>query len=264
MAENQNLLVRIDAPLGWLTVNRPEARNALTTQMWTALAAEIERLAKLDEVRVIILTGAGDKSFISGADINELSATKNNAESDVNDPRFTVALLQAITNAPKPVIAMINGHCFGGGILIAMACDLRFAAASAKFAIPAVKLGLAYPAEQGVARLARIVGATHAADILFSGRALEASEALEIGMLNRVVAADELGKTTREYALKLAEGAPLSLAAHKLALQNLLRAPALRDDEAVEQAMLRCYQSEDYAEGLAAFLEKRKPDFHGK
>ncbi len=255
-------ILRREPPLGWVIVNRPAARNALTTAMWQQLANEINALVTDPEIPVIILSGAGDKSFISGADIGDLKAQLAQPELVAESYRFTNALMQAISDAPKPVMAMIHGHCFGGGVLIALACDLRFASDAAQFAIPAVKLGVAYPPEHGVARLVNTVGATHAADILLSGRTLDAQEAWRMGLVNRVVEAATLETITREYALTLAQAAPLSLAAHKLAIQQTMR--FTRDSAALEAAVLRCYQSEDCHEGLAAFLEKRPPVFSGK
>ncbi len=256
------ILIRREPPLGWVIVNRPVARNALTTAMWQRLADEINALAADDEIRVLILTGAGDQSFISGADIGDLKAQLAHPELVAESYRFTTTLMQAISDAPKPVIAMINGHCFGGGVLIALACDLRFAGATAQFAIPAAKLGVAYPPEHGVARLVQTVGATHASDILLSGRTLEANEAWRIGLVNRVLAADELEAQTYAYALALAQNAPLTMTAHKVAIQQTMR--FARDVATIEAAVKRCYESEDCHEGLAAFLEKRAPQFRGK
>lgn len=255
-------IIRHEAPLGWIIVNRPAARNALTTAMWQQLASEINALVSDAEIRVIILTGAGDKSFISGADIADLKAQLAHPELVAESYRFTTTLMQAISDAPKPIIAMINGHCYGGGVLIALACDLRFACDAAQFAIPAVKLGVAYPPENGVARLVQTVGITHASDILLSGRTLDATEVYRIGLINRVVPIEELESTTREYALTLAQAAPLSLTAHKIAIQQTIR--FTRDVAAIEAAVKRCYESEDCHEGLAAFLEKRSPRFHGQ
>lgn len=257
-----NFLLRREPPLGWVIVNRPAARNALTTAMWQQLADEINALVADEDIRVILLSGAGEKSFISGADIGDLKAQLAQPELVAESYRFTTVLMQAISAAPKPIIAMINGHCFGGGVLIALACDLRLASTSAQFAIPAVKLGVAYPPEHGVARLVFTVGATHATDLLLSGRTLEAEEAWRIGLVNRVIAADELERVTRDYALKLAQAAPLSLAAHKLAIQQTMRVE--KDLAAIEAAVLRCYRSDDCHEGLAAFLEKRVPQFQGR
>ncbi|HEX4947886.1 MAG TPA: enoyl-CoA hydratase-related protein [Blastocatellia bacterium] len=261
MTEPQ-ILIRREAPLGWVIVNRPAARNALTTAMWQQLADEIHALVADAEIRVILITGAGDKSFISGADIGDLKAQLAQPALVAESYRFTTTLMQAISDAPKPIIAMINGHCLGGGMLIALACDLRFASATAQFGIPAVKLGVAYPPEHGVARLVQTVGATHAADILLAGRTLDADEAWRIGLLNRVVAAEDLESHTRAYALALAQGAPLSLAAHKVAIQQTMR--LARDAAAIEAAVMRCYQSQDCHEGLAAFLAKRQPEFRGE
>lgn len=259
---DSTFIIRREAPLGWIIVNRPAARNALTTAMWQQLANEINALVADDEIRVLIISGAGDKSFISGADISDLKAQLAHPELVAESYRFTTTLMQAILDAPKPIIAMINGHCFGGGVLIALACDLRFASASAQFAIPAVKLGVAYPPEHGVARLVHTVGATHAADILLSGRTLDANEAWRIGLINRIIAAEALEAYTREYALALAQNAPLSMAAHKVAIQQTMR--FARDASAIEAAVKRCYESEDCHEGLAAFLEKRAPQFRSK
>ncbi len=262
MPTEPSFLLRHEPPLGWVIVNRLAARNALTTVMWQQLADEINALVAAPEIRVIILSGAGDESFISGADIGDLKAQLAQPDLVAASYRFTTPLMQAISEAPKPVIAMVNGHCFGGGVLIALACDLRFASETAQFAIPAVKLGVAYPPEHGVARLVQTVGATHASDILLSGRTLDAKEAGRIGLVNRVVEAAKLEDTTREFALGLAQGAPLSLAAHKLMIQQMMRSE--RDAAAIEAAVKRCYESEDCHEGLAAFLEKRAPQFRGK
>jgi enoyl-CoA hydratase len=259
MSETEELIqVRREPPLGWVIINRPAARNALNAAMWRALGAAVQSLADDETIRVILLTGAGDKAFIAGADIAELQAQTENAELIEQNIRTSLAGLRAITDAPKPVIAMINGACFGGGVLIAVTCDLRFASAGAQFGIPAVKLGVAYPVEEGVTRLVNTIGPAHAADVLLSGRSFDAHAAERMGLVNRVLPANELESFTRTYALQLAEGAPLSLKAHKMAIQHVLHAQTAEQAAAAFQA---CYTSADHREGLRAFLEKRPPVF---
>jgi enoyl-CoA hydratase/carnithine racemase len=249
------LLIRRAAPLGWITINRPAQRNALNAALWRALSEAVQALSADAAIRVILLAGAGDKAFVAGQDIAELLAQSEQTELAEAGVRASLAGLQAITQAPQPVIAVINGACFGGGVLLAVTCDLRFCAASARFAIPAAKLGVAYPYDEGVRPLAELIGKGNAADLLLSGRTLAAAEALRIGLVNRVIADESLMDETAAYALSLAQNAPLSLAAHKLALQQ---------DEAARAAISRCYASADFKEGLRAFQAKRGPDFQGK
>lgn len=259
------LIIRREPPLAWLIINRPEARNALNTDLWRRLATEASRLSPDTDIRAIIIRGAGDETFISGADVSEFPALRGDAEMTAQYDLLANEALQALMNLPQPVIAMINGLCYGGGVLLALVCDLRFASEKAQFAIPAARLGLAYPMERGVQRLVAIVGPTMAADILLSGRVLDAAEALSAGMVNRVYAGDELERAVQEYATRLAALAPLSLAAHKLEIQQAMRpAAGMRDTKKIDEAIGRCLDSADYKEGVAAFLEKRKPRFTGR
>jgi len=260
----EQVIVEREPPLGWCVINRPEAHNALNAQVWRALTEVISELTRDPAVRVIILRGAGDRAFIAGADITEFPAIRGNAEMTAAYDQLAARAWLAVHNAPQPVIAMINGLCFGGGVSVALACDLRFAADHARFAVPAARLGLSYPMEGGVERLVQVVGPTHAADILLSARTLNAEEALQIGLVNRVVPRADLQRHTRDYALAMAEGAPLTLAAHKRAIQESLRPPSERDTAGLREAMQRCFNSADYQEGVAAFLAKRKPRFEGQ
>ena len=257
------LLVRREPPLAWLTVNRPAAHNALNSDVWQRLATATAALAADREVRVIIVRGAGERAFISGADISEFRALRADAAAAVDYDRLSGQAWRALGEAPQPVIAMINGLCFGGGVAVALAADLRFAADHARFAVPAIRLGLAYPMES-IERLVHVVGPMHAADILLSGRVLDASEALRMGLINRVEPAASLEAATTAYALAMAEGAPLTVAAHKRAIRESLRPPGERDVAALREAMRRCFDSADYQEGIAAFLEKRSPRFAGR
>lgn len=258
------LLLKIEPPLAWLTVNRPAARNALTMAVWDGLASHMRELADQGDVRVVIIRGAGDESFISGADITEFPAARKDAGMTAEYDRRTHATLEAIATLSKPVIAMINGLCFGGGCSVALACDLRFAAQHSRFAIPAARLGLAYPFHNGIESLVRIVGPTHAADLLLSTRAISASDALRIGLLNGVVPGTQLETTVREYAEKLADNAPLTLAAHKIAIREAMRPAPERDITRIQSLARQCFDSNDYQEGIAAFLAKRKPVFQGR
>lgn len=258
------IVVRRELPLGWVIVNRPAQRNALSAAMWHRLGEAVQALAQDKAVRVIIVTGAGDQAFIAGADIAELKAQTENAQLIETNIRESLTGLNAITSAPKPVIAMINGACFGGGVLVAATCDLRFASVTAQFGIPAGKLGLAYPFDEGVVRLVNLIGPSNAADILLSGRIFAAEEARQMGLVNRVFPPEELEAYLREYALKLAETAPLSLAAHKLGIQQAQLSEAERDRATCLTAIKRCYESADHREGLQAFLDKRPPRFQGR
>lgn len=258
-----SLLVCREPPLAWLTVNRPEAHNALSAAVWGGLAEAVETLAAERDVRVIIVRGAGERAFISGADITEFRAVRADAEAAAEYEQMSRRAWQAFAAAPQPVVAMVNGLCFGGGVAVALACDLRFSADRARFAVPAARLGLSYPME-GIERLVHLVGPGAAADILLSGRVLDAGEALRIGLVNRVVAAAELESATRAYVLAMAAGAPLTLAAHKRGIRESLCAAAERDSSGFQEAVRRCFDSADYQEGIAAFLEKRAPRFAGR
>jgi enoyl-CoA hydratase/carnithine racemase len=262
-ASPETLLLRREPPLAWVTVNRPAAHNALNVAVWAELAATLEAVTADPALRVIILRGAGERAFISGADISEFRALRADAAATAEYDRLSVRAWRAIGEARQPVIAMVNGLCFGGGVAVALACDLRFAADHARYAVPAIRLGLSYPME-AIERLVQVVGPTAAADILLSARAVDSAEALQIGLVNRVVPAAGLEADTRAYALAMAEGAPLTLAAHKLAIRESLRPAAERNVTALRDAMRRCFDSADYQEGIAAFLDKRPARFQGR
>ncbi len=257
----RELLVEIDPPLAWLVVNRPSARNALNRAVWRTLAEDARAVGLRADVHVVIVRGAGEEAFLAGADITEFPVARADAAMTDDYDRYPAAALAALVESEKPVIAMINGVCFGGGCSVALACDLRFAADHARFAVPAARLGLAYPFERGVESLVHVVGPTHAADLLLSGRTLDAEEALRIGLVNRVVPGEQLEAVTRDYALRMAECAPLTLAAHKAAIRESFRSTP--DRARIQALAARCFDSADYQEGVAAFLAKRKPVFKG-
>ncbi|MBI4516914.1 MAG: enoyl-CoA hydratase/isomerase family protein [Deltaproteobacteria bacterium] len=259
---NDELLVQREPPLAWVIINRPQARNAMTRAVWQGLAEQLPALGSDPAIRVVIIRGAGDEAFISGADISEFPAIRADAAMTAQYDQVTAAAWLAIAALPQPVIAMINGLCFGGGCSVAVACDLRFAAEHARFAVPAARLGLAYPLE-AIARLLQVVGPGAAAEILLSARTLDAGEALGVGLVNQIVARNEIEAWTRDYALRMADNAPLTLAAHKLAIHELLKPAGQQDRAAVRAAMARCFNSADYQEGVAAFLAKRRPRFAG-
>jgi enoyl-CoA hydratase/carnithine racemase len=250
-----------DGPVLWITIERPDCRNALSLQTWSELRDTVAWAGR-QSLRVVVVSGSGDEAFVSGADIREFPAARANPEQAVEYDRVSHAALHALTQIEQPVVAMINGLCFGGGVALALACDFRIAASHARFCIPAVRLGLSYPLRTGIAPLVRTIGPTAAAEMLLCGRVLDADEAHRLGLLHRVVPASELVNETRAYVARLLESAPLTLAAHKAAIRALL-AELPADTRVLEEKIQRCFASADYREGVDAFLEKRKPKFRG-
>src|SRR5580704_5364139 len=266
MSENESknpLLVKHEPPLGWMIINRPERRNALNYETWVRMAEAVAELNADPDVRVIIMRGSTLEAFISGADISEFPSHRANAEQARIYRSAPGNATSALVNSPKPVIAMIGGICIGGGLQVALSCDIRIAARGTKFGIPAARLGLAYPLD-GVMSLSHIAGPANARDILMSARIFDSEEALRMGLINRLVEPDELEAKVREYATRMAANAPLTMAAAKAAIREGLRDAAERDLDKVSGMVAQCFNSEDYKEGVKAFLEKRSPRFQGK
>jgi enoyl-CoA hydratase len=261
--DTDKMLAEKDGAVGWVTFNNPERRNAMSLEMWAGLATILDAYEADDEIRVIVMKGAGDKAFVSGADISQFEKERADAAAAERYNQISSAGRTRLSNLEKPLIAMVRGFCMGGGLAIAMAADLRFASADSQFGIPAAKLGIAYGAD-GLSRLYQLVGPSHALDILFSARRLAAEEALRIGLINRSLPAAELEPAVREYAATLAINAPLSIRASKLTIRELGKAAAERDQELLKRLMQQCFDSADYTEGRKAFMEKRKPVFTGR
>ena len=259
----EKLIARKDGAIGWVIFNNPEKRNAMSLEMSEATAATMESYAKDPEVRVVILRGQGDKAFISGADISQFKERRSNAEQVKAVEAISERTNKAIRECPKPVIAMIRGYCMGGGLGTAVVCDLRIASDDSRFGVPAAKLGVGYRFN-GIRRLSELVGPSFTAEIFYTGRQFSAQEALQMGLINRMLPAAELEKYVLDYAATLAGNAPLTLAAVKRSLIELRKDPADRDLELCQKMVDDCFASEDYIEGRNAFMEKRKPLFKGR
>ena len=261
---DQPLYLHKEPPLAWIVFNRPQMRNAVSLEMWQKLSELLEEVATDNDLRVLLLRGAGEEAFISGADISQFGKVRFDVANMAEYDRSTGKALIALLELEKPVIAMIQGFCMGGGCSVAVMCDLRLASDDARFGIPAARLGIAYPLERGVERLVHIVGPANATEILLAARVYNAEEAYHMGLVNRVLPKAELENYTRDYALKLADNAPLSVAAHKVSIRESLKVPSQRDIEKVRALAAQCFASSDYKEGVAAFMEKRRPKFQGK
>ncbi len=248
--------------IGTLIFDHEARRNAITAEMWDAIPAAVEALEKTAEVRVVVMRGAGDVAFVSGADISQFEQSRSGASAAEYD-LLNARAFSALSELRKPLIALIHGFCVGGGCAIALTADLRYCADDGVFAIPAAKLGLGYHVG-GLESLVSVVGQAAAREIFFTARRLRAEEALRIGLVNGVLPKHELNAHVFEVARSIADNAPLSLASAKLILGQIRRAPESRDRAGMEASIRACYESADYAEGVRAFLEKRPARFEGR
>jgi enoyl-CoA hydratase/carnithine racemase len=258
----ERLLGRVDGAIGWMIFNSPAKHNAVSLDMWAGISAALAAFAANDAVRVVIVTGAGGKAFVSGADLSEFGAKRDSAEANEAYTRVSRKARQDLTRFAKPLIAMIDGYCIGGGLVVALGCDVRIASSRSVFGIPAAKLGLGYGLG-GVVDLVQLIGPGAAKDMLFSARQLFAEEALRIGLISQVADGD-LTAHVVDYARTVAANAPMTVRAAKLAVNEAVKALAERDVAAVDAAVQACFDSADYREGRAAFAEKRRPDFRGE
>jgi enoyl-CoA hydratase len=257
------VLARIENGIGWLTFNAPEKHNAMGMEMSEGSMRALDVFADDDSVRVVVLSGAGGKAFVSGADISEFEKRRSNSAQAEQYDNKTGGVHRAVKSMEKPTIAMIRGYCMGGGLALAAACDLRFCSDDSQFAIPAARLSIVYR-EDFLRWVMQLVGPSHAKDILFSARRLKPDEALRIGLVNRVTTVDELEPAVREYCAKLVDNAPLSLRGSKLSIDEVLKGEHDQDEELIDRLSAQCFDSEDFKEGRKAFMEKRKPVWKGR
>lgn len=262
MTTEATLHLQRDGALAWLEISNPERMNALTSDMWRQLPDLIADAESDPDVRVLILRGRGERALSAGADISEFETARSGDSAKDYDALNHNAFL-ALTNATKPTIAMIHGFCLGGGFGLAACCDLRLADYEAQFAIPAAKLGIGYN-PRWVTPLLSLASPADVKDILFTGRRITAEDAMRMGLVNRLVPAETLVSETEALANAIARNAPLSVAASKAVVNELVHHPEEPDLYKLDQAVQRCFDSEDYAEGRRAFLEKRKPSFQGR
>jgi enoyl-CoA hydratase len=257
------MLASVENGVGVMTYNQPEKRNAVNHEMRLAIINILNSFADNPDVRVVVITGAGGKAFVSGADISEFDSKRSTPEQIAEYGEISSRVGNAYAALGKPLIAMIRGYCLGGGLATALNADIRIATEQSRFGVPAARLGLGFGFE-GVKNLAAVVGQSNAAEILYTGRRFSADEALAMGLVNRVVADDALENSVRELAGQIAENAPLTLCSLNFSLRENAKEPADRDTDRIRELIEACMASEDYIEGRKAFMEKRKAVFKGR
>lgn len=257
------IIAEKDGAIGWIVFNNAERRNAISLEMWDSVRIAIEEYDGDDAIRAVVVRGAGEKAFASGADISQFEEKRANAEAAEAYANVSQSTRERMGKLSKPLIAMVHGFCLGGGLAVALKADMRIASTEAQFGIPAAKLGLAYGFD-GLKALSDLVGPSYAKEFLFTARRFKAEEALRIGLVNDVVPAAELEARVRSCAAMIAENAPLTIRSAKVTINEILKDPEKRDMAAVEGLTRLCMDSQDYAEGRRAFMEKRKPNFIGR
>lgn len=257
------ILQSVNDGVGIITFNNPDKRNAMSLDMWEGLGQALTSLRDNPDVRVVILVGAGDKAFVSGADISQFEKTRHNAAASEEYSKRSEAQRALLANYPKPTIACIRGFCLGGGMQVAMLTDIRIASDNGQFGIPAARLGIAYGYD-GLRHLVSLVGPSQARLIMYTGMRIDSAEALRIGLVDRVLPDAQLWDATMEIARTISGNAPLAIKAARITIAEILKDESRRDMAAIKAIGTACMDSEDFREGRTAFMEKRKPMFKGK
>ena len=256
------LLASKEGGVGTVTFNNPAKHNAMSLEMWEATVHHLEAYAKDPDVRVVVLTGAGGKAFVSGADISKFEDERSSKE---GVERYNAAVERGyatVYNFPKPTIAMVRGYCIGGGLGLAICADMRICSPNSRFAVPAAKLGLGYD-YPGLKRLVDLVGPSFAKEIFFTARQFDAAEAKDMGLVNRIVPEDEIETYVKNYAETISGNAPLTVHSVKFIVGETVKDESRRDLKHASELVAQCFASKDYIEGRQAFMEKRKPVFTG-
>ena len=256
------MIARKEGAVGWMIFNNPQRLNAVSYDMWLAVPKILDAYAADPEVRCVVLAGAGDKAFVSGADISEFGEKRSGDGAKLYNEATDIATA-AIKQFRKPTITMIKGYCVGGGVGIAISTDIRIAAKGSRFAVPAAKLGLGYRFD-GIKTLSDVVGPSFAKEIFFTARQFDADEALTMGLINRLVDLDKLDAYVADYAKRIGENAPMTISAAKFCVNEAMKDGTERDLATADAMVNACFASADYTEGRTAFMEKRKPAFKGR
>lgn len=260
---DDKLIGRTDGAVGHVIFNNPARHNAVSLEMWEAMSAVMDEFLADDGIRVLVVSGAGGKAFVSGADISKFESERATKQAVAAYAAASAVAYDKLYNFPKPTLARIQGYCMGGGVNLALCCDLRVCNEAARFAIPAAKLGLGY-GYSGLKRLSDVIGPSRAMEIFFTARQFSAQEAYDMGLVNACVGDGELDDAVDDITRRIGENAPLTIAAIKRAAREIVNDPADRDLDALEAMVQACFDSEDYIEGRRAFMEKRKPEFKNR